>query len=67
VGGLVVGMTSVGSGSLMVIGLLFIYPRLGATALGWILCATLLGAAVAWLVTARPWTATEAETRSPTR
>ncbi len=134
VGGVVVGMTSVGSGSLMVIGLLFIYPRLGAnqlvgtdltqavpltlaaalgalafghvelsvtgsliigsvpavlvgsllssrvpdryvrptiafvifasglkyvgvatTALGWILCATLLGTAVSWLAVARPW------------
>ena len=134
VGGLVVGMTSVGSGSLMIIGLLFIYPKLGAnqlvgtdltqavpltlaaalgalafghvelsvtgslvlgsvpavligsllsssvpdryvrpaiafvifasglkyvgvgtTALGWILCATLLGAAASWLVIARPW------------
>ena len=33
VGGVIVGMTSVGSGSLMVIGLLFIYPRLGANQL----------------------------------
>jgi len=134
-GGVIVGMTSVGAGSLMVIGLLFVYPRLGAnqlvgtdltqavpltlaaavgalifghvelavtgsliigsvpavligsllssrvpdryvrpaiafvifasglkyvgvgtTALGWVLCATLLGAAVAWLAIARPWT-----------
>ncbi len=134
VGGVIVGMTSVGSGSLMVIGLLFIYPRLGAnqlvgtdltqavpltlaaalgalafghvelavtgslilgsvpavlvgsllssrvpdryvrpaiafvifasglkyvgvgtTTLGWILCATLLAAAVSWLAIARPW------------
>ncbi len=134
VGGIIVGITSVGSGSLMIIGLLFIYPTLGAnqlvgtdltqavpltmaaalgalafghvefavtgslilgsvpavlvgsllssrvpdryvrpaiafvifasglkyvgvdtTALGWILCATLLGAALAWLVIARPW------------
>jgi uncharacterized membrane protein YfcA len=133
-GGLIVGMTSVGSGSLMIVALLFIYPRLGAnqlvgtdltqavpltlaaalgalafghvevsvtgsliigsvpavligsllsssvpdryvrpaiafvifasglkyvgvatTALGWILCATLLVAALAWLWTARPW------------
>jgi uncharacterized membrane protein YfcA len=135
VGGIIVGMTSVGSGSLMIVGLLFIYPKLGAnqlvgtdltqavpltlaaalgalafghvelsvtgslilgsvpavligsmlsssvpdkyvrpaiafvifasglkyvgvgtTTLGWILCATLLGAGVAWLVVARPWT-----------
>jgi uncharacterized protein len=135
VGGLIVGMTSVGSGSLMIVGLLFIYPTLGAnqlvgtdltqavpltlaaalgalafghvevsvtgslilgsvpavligsllsssvpdryirpaiafvifasglkyvgvatTALGWILCATLLTAGVAWLMSARPWT-----------
>jgi len=133
-GGVIVGMTSVGSGSLMIVALLFIYPRLGAnqlvgtdlvqavpltlaaalgalafghvelsvtgsliigsvpavligsllsstvpdryvrpaiafaifasglkyvgvatTALGWILCATLLVGAIAWLVTARPW------------
>jgi uncharacterized membrane protein YfcA len=33
VGGLIVGMTSVGSGSLMIIGLLFVYPRLGANQL----------------------------------
>jgi uncharacterized protein len=33
VGGLIVGMTSVGSGSLMVIGLMFLYPRLGANQL----------------------------------
>jgi hypothetical protein len=134
VGGIIVGMTSVGSGSLMIVALLFIYPRLGAnqlvgtdlmqavpltlaaalgalafghveisvtgsliigsvpavlvgsllsstvpdryvrpaiafaifasglkyvgvatTALGWILCATLLAGAVAWLGLARPW------------
>jgi uncharacterized membrane protein YfcA len=134
VGGIIVGMTSVGSGSLMIVALLFVYPRLGAnqlvgtdltqavpltlaaalgalafghvelsvtgsliigsvpavligsllsssvpdryvrpaiafvifasglkyvgvatTALGWILCATLLAAGVAWLWTARPW------------
>ncbi|MGB9182868.1 MAG: sulfite exporter TauE/SafE family protein [Solirubrobacteraceae bacterium] len=134
VGGIVVGLTSVGSGSLMIVGLLFIYPALGANQLvgtdltqavpltlaaalgalafghvevsvtgslvlgsvpavligsmlsssvpdryvrpaiafvifasgmkyigiatkplGWILCATLLGAGVAWLVIARPW------------
>src|SRR5215475_2505307 len=30
VGGLIVGMTSVGSGSLMIVGLLFIYPMIGA-------------------------------------
>jgi uncharacterized membrane protein YfcA len=136
VGGVIVGMTSVGSGSLMIVGLLFIYPTLGAnqlvgtdltqavpltlaaalgavafghveisvtgslilgsvpavligsmlsssvpdryvrpaiafvifasglkyvgvatTALGWILCGTLLVAAVGWLISARPWTA----------
>ena len=134
VGGFVVGMTSVGSGSLMIVLLLFLYPLLGAnqlvgtdltqavpltvaaalgalafghvelsvttsliigsvpavvvgsflssrapdrfirpvitfvifasglkyvgvgtTALGWILCAILLGCAVAWLAYARPW------------
>ena len=135
IGGVIVGMTSVGSGSLMIIGLLFVYPMLGAnqlvgtdltqavpltlaaalgalifghvevsvtgslilgsvpavligsmlsstvpdryirpviafvifasglkyigvatTTLGWILCATLLAAGVAWLVLTRPWT-----------
>jgi uncharacterized protein len=134
IGGLVVGMTSVGSGSLMIIFLLFLYPMLGAnqlvgtdlsqavpltlaaalgalafghvdfgvttsliigsvpavlvgsllsssapdryirpaitfvvaasglkyvgvgtTALGWILCATLLVGALSWLVIKRPW------------
>jgi uncharacterized membrane protein YfcA len=134
VGGIVVGLTSVGSGSLMIVLLLFVYPTIGAnslvgtdltqavpltaaaaagalvfghvelavttslvigsvpavlvgsflssrapdryvrpvitfvifasglkyvgvgtTALGWVLCAVLLTAAVAWLVTARPW------------
>ena len=134
VGGLVVGMTSVGSGSLMIVLLLFLYPMLGAnqlvgtdltqavpltlaaalgalafghvefgvtasliigsvpavlvgsvlsssapdryirpaitfvvfasglkyvgvgtTALGWILCTTLLAGAVAWLIVKRPW------------
>jgi hypothetical protein len=136
VGGFVVGMTSVGSGSLMIILLLFLYPMLGAnqlvgtdltqavpltlaaalgalafghvelsvttsliigsvpavvvgsflssrapdryirpaitfvilasglkyvgvgtTALGWILCTILLGAAVTYIVLAKPWTA----------
>jgi uncharacterized protein len=33
VGGLIVGMTSVGSGSLMIVALLFIYPRIGANQL----------------------------------
>jgi uncharacterized membrane protein YfcA len=135
VGGIVVGLTSVGSGSLMIVGLLFVYPTLGANQLvgtdltqavpltlaaalgalafghvelsvtgslvlgsvpavligsmlsssvpdryvrpviafvifasglkyigvgtkplGWILCATLLAAGIAWLVIARPWT-----------
>ena len=134
IGGVIVGMTSVGSGSLMIVALLFVYPRIGAnqlvgtdltqavpltlaaalgalafghvelsitgslilgsvpgvlvgslvssrvpdryvrpaialvifgsglkyvgvptTALGWILCATLLGGATAWLVFKRPW------------
>ena len=32
-GGLVVGLTSVGSGSLMIVGLLFVYPMLGANQL----------------------------------
>ena len=136
VGGLIVGMTSVGSGSLMIVLLLFVYPVIGAnqlvgtdltqavpltlaaalgalifghvvldvtasliigsvpavlvgsmlsstvpdryvrpaiafvifasglkyvglqtTALGWVLCATLLAIAVLWLVFARPWQA----------
>jgi uncharacterized membrane protein YfcA len=33
VGGVIVGMTSVGSGSLMIVALLFLYPRLGANQL----------------------------------
>ena len=33
VGGLIVGMTSVGSGSLMIVGMLFIYPMIGANQL----------------------------------
>jgi hypothetical protein len=28
---------------------------LGTTALGWVLCAILLGAAVTWLTYVRPW------------
>jgi uncharacterized membrane protein YfcA len=134
IGGVIVGLTSVGSGSLMIVLLLFVYPSIGAnqlvgtdltqavpltlaaaigalifghvsvavtasliigsvpavlvgsmlsstipdryvrpaiafvifasglkyvglqtTALGWVLCATLLFAAVMWLVFARPW------------
>jgi uncharacterized protein len=31
------------------------YVGLGTTALGWVLCATLLGAAVLWLAYVRPW------------
>ena len=31
------------------------YVGLGTTALGWVLCAVLLGVAVMWLVVARPW------------
>jgi uncharacterized protein len=139
VGGLIVGMTSVGSGSLMIILLLFLYPMIGAnqlvgtdltqavpltlaaalgalafghvdfgvttsliigsvpavlvgsllsasapdryirpaitfvifasglkyvglgtTALGWTLCATLLGVAVGWAVYKRPWQSSSA-------
>ena len=33
IGGLVVGMTSVGSGSLMIVMLLFLYPMIGANQL----------------------------------
>jgi uncharacterized protein len=33
IGGIIVGMTSVGSGSLMIVGLLFIYPTIGANQL----------------------------------
>jgi len=134
IGGIIVGMTSVGSGSLMIVGMLFIYPAIGAnqlvgtdltqavpltlaaalgalifghvdfgvtgslilgsvpavfigsllsstvpdryvrpaiafvifasglkyvgldtTALGWVLCATLLAGGIAWLALARPW------------
>ena len=33
IGGLIVGMTSVGSGSLMIVGMLFVYPMLGANQL----------------------------------
>jgi uncharacterized membrane protein YfcA len=134
IGGVIVGMTSVGSGSLMIVLLLFMYPTIGAkqlvgtdltqavpltvaaalgalafghvefsvtgslilgsvpavfvgsllsstvpdrylrptiafvifasglkyvglatTALGWVLCATLLAAGIVWLLTARPW------------
>jgi len=58
IGGVIVGMTSVGSGSLMIIliaasGLKYI--GLGTTALGWTLCAMLLACGVAWLVYKRPW------------
>ena len=31
IGGLMVGLTSVGSGSLMIVLLLFLYPMIGAT------------------------------------
>jgi uncharacterized protein len=140
IGGIIVGMTSVGSGSLMIVLLLFVYPTIGAnqlvgtdltqavpltvaaalgalvfghvefsvtgsliigsvpavfvgsllsstipdryvrpaiafvifasglkyvgldtTALGWVLCATLLAAGVVWLVYARPWQLTATE------
>ena len=139
IGGLIVGMTSVGSGSLMIVLLLFLYPTIGAsqlvgtdltqavpltvaaalgallfghvefgvtaslilgsvpavlagsllsasvpdryirpviafvilasglkyvgvgvTVLGWILCALLLSAGIAWFATARPWEVGEA-------
>jgi uncharacterized protein len=33
IGGVIVGMTSVGSGSLMIVALLFVYPRIGANQL----------------------------------
>ena len=33
------------------------YVGVGTTALGWILCATLLGAGTTWLVFVRPWEA----------
>jgi uncharacterized membrane protein YfcA len=134
IGGVIVGMTSVGAGSLMIVLLLFVYPRIGAkqlvgtdltqavpltlaaaigalifghvkfsvtaslilgsvpavlvgsylsstvpdryirpaiafaifasglkyvglntTALGWVLCATLLGGSILWVLQARPW------------
>jgi uncharacterized membrane protein YfcA len=140
VGGLIVGATSVGSGSLMIVLLLFVYPMLGAnqlvgtdltqavpltgaaalgalafghvelavttsiiigsvpgvlagsllssrapdryirpvitfvilasglkyvgvgtTALGWVLCATLLAASAIWLASVRPWRNTDSE------
>jgi len=31
------------------------YVGVGTTALGWTLCAVLLGAAIIWLVYVRPW------------
>ena len=31
------------------------YVGVGATALGWVLCAVLLAGGVLWLVQARPW------------
>ena len=144
IGGVIVGMTSVGSGSLMIVLLLFLYPAIGAgqlvgtdltqavpltlaaalgalafghvqfavttsivigsvpavligsllssrapdryirpvitfvifasglkyagvgtTALGWILCAVLLAAGVAWLAVARPWRADQARDQPP--
>ena len=146
VGGLIVGATSVGSGSLMIVLLLFVYPTIGAnqlvgtdltqavpltvaaalgalvfghvefgitasliigsvpavlvgsmlsstipdryvrpaiafvifasglkyiglqtTALGWTLCATLLGLAVLWMVFARPWQARAEVLEEPSR
>jgi uncharacterized protein len=142
IGGLIVGLTSVGSGSLMIVLLLFVYPAIGAnqlvgtdltqavpltlaaalgalvfghveigvtgslilgsvpavligsllsssvpdryvrpviafvifasglkyvgvgtTALGWILCAVLLGAGTAWLAICQPWRAGSADAR----
>ena len=36
------------------------YVGLGTTALGWTLCAVLLGAGTLWLVYARPWSRTTA-------
>ena len=37
------------------------YVGLGTTALGWVLCATLLAAATLWLVYTRPWNAAAAD------
>lgn len=44
------------------------YVGVGTTALGWILCATLLAGATAWLTVARPWQRTAEATlaRPPT-
>jgi hypothetical protein len=42
------------------------YVGVGTTALGWILCATLLAGAVLWAVTRRPWAPSEAVSPSPT-
>jgi uncharacterized membrane protein YfcA len=39
------------------------YAGVGTTALGWILCAVLLAAAVGWLIVARPWR--PAQARAP--
>src|ERR1022692_2523262 len=68
VGGLIVGMTSVGSGSLMIVLLLFLYPMIGANqlvgtdltqavplTLAAVLGAVLLAAGTAWLAYVRPW------------
>jgi hypothetical protein len=37
------------------------YAGVGTTALGWILCAVLLGAGGTWLAVARPWQASPAK------
>jgi hypothetical protein len=37
------------------------YAGVGTTALGWILCAVLLGAGCTWLALARPWQASPAK------
>jgi hypothetical protein len=42
------------------------YVGVGTTALGWILCAVLLGAAVAWIFYARPWEKGAPHELSPT-
>jgi uncharacterized protein len=41
------------------------YVGVGATALGWILCAMLLGAGTLWLVYARPWSNERELAREP--
>ena len=65
VGGLIVGMTSVGSGSLMIVMLLFLYPMLGANQL----VGTDLTQAVPLTAAAAlaPWPWVTSSSRSPRR